>query len=77
VDPAGNTTSCEVRRQLARQFAIAARLYAEAVVMLTRDPGTVSNWDYGRLREAAEQAQARSESTGRAFEKHVDSHKCA
>ena len=68
--------SCFMRRNLGEQFATAARLYAEAVVVLTCDPATISRDEYDRLREATKQAQQRSEATERAFEQHVDSHDC-
>jgi hypothetical protein len=42
--------------------------------MLTGEQTTLSKRDYDRLREAAVQAQARSELMGREFEEHVDSH---
>jgi hypothetical protein len=64
---------CELRRQLAEEFAIAARLYAEAVVLLTRHP-TKSAQSYNRLLEATEKAHNRSEAAAMAFEEHVASH---
>jgi hypothetical protein len=80
-DPIGHGTArlrrcCEVRRQLAEQFAIAARLYAETVVDLTTI-ADIAQADYKRLCEAAEEAQRRSEAACVAFEEHVDSHRCA
>jgi hypothetical protein len=74
------------RRQLAEQFAIAARLYADSVALLTRDNGMMpSDKDngmmpsdkYHRLRKAAEEAQRRAELAGKSFEEHVDSHRCS
>ena len=77
--PAGNNIAlsrCETRRKLAEQFAINARLFAEAVVMLTRDPAKMVPGEYEQLRAAAEEAQGRSESIGREFREHVDAHGC-
>jgi hypothetical protein len=66
---------CEVCYQLAEQFAINARLYSEAVVLLTRDPA-MAGTEYEELREAAIQAQTRAEAAGIRFEEHVDTHRC-
>ena len=68
-------TCCELRRQLAEKFATAARLYAEAVVVLTRHP-TKSEQDYNRLLKTTEKAQNRSEAAAVAFKEHVALHKC-
>jgi len=73
--PANKASCCELRRQLAEQFAIAARLYAEAVVLVTRDP-QVMEGDYQRLCKEVMRAQARAESAGLAFEEHVSLHQC-
>jgi hypothetical protein len=67
---------CTARQQLAPQFDIAARLYAEAVVLLTRDFPVVSPEKYNQLRNAAETARRDAEAMGIAFEEHVDSHRC-
>jgi hypothetical protein len=67
--------SCELRRQLAEQFATAARLYAETVVLLTRNP-MKSEQDYNRLLEERKMAHNRSEAAAVAFEAHVASHQC-
>jgi hypothetical protein len=61
------TTSCQTRRELAEKFAIAARLYAEAVVELIREPNAPSRQAYSQLRANLEEAQRRSEAAGRAF----------
>jgi hypothetical protein len=66
---------CELRQKLADEFATAARLYAEAVVALTRFP-TTPQAKYDRFREKAEQAQVRVEQASTAFEEHVDLHRC-
>ena len=65
----------ERRRKLAEQFAIAARLYAEAVASLTSD-NALSPTEYDRLYKAAEDARCHSEQMRRAFEEHVASHRC-
>jgi hypothetical protein len=67
---------CESKRQLAEQFAAAARLYAESVALFTRSAVTQSSEQYNRLRRGAEEAQQRAEATGVAFEEHVDMHQC-
>jgi hypothetical protein len=61
------------RMQLAAQFATAARLYAEAVVLLTAN-SMKSPHDYNRLIQAVQQAQQRAESAMLAFQEHVDLH---
>jgi hypothetical protein len=63
-------------RELADQFAIYARLYAEAVVAFTRNPATMSPEKYIRLKAAVEDAQRRAEMMGIAYEDHIDSHRC-
>jgi len=66
-----NHVCCEAGRQLAEQFAISARLYAEAVVMLTCN---FSSEDYRRLQTDADEARQRSEDTRLAFEEHLKLH---
>ena len=61
---------------LADEFAIATRLYYEAVVGMTRNHVPMSRTDYVRLREAAEEAGRRVEAMRIAFEEHIDSHHC-
>jgi hypothetical protein len=68
---------CKARHELAQQFAIAARLYSEAVVLLTRESPAMSSEKYEQLRNAAEKAQRDAEAMGIAFEEHVDSHRCS
>jgi hypothetical protein len=65
---------CRARSELANQFAIAARLYAEAVVMLTR---LSQERDFSRIRQSAAAAQRRCEDARVAFEEHIDSHHCS
>ena len=65
---------CQVRRQLADDFATASRLYAEAVVILA---GSVdSGAEFESLRKLAREAQERAETAREAFETHVVSHHC-
>jgi hypothetical protein len=64
---------CALRQDLANQFAIAARLYYEAVVLLSQ---TASSMDFERLRAAARAAQERAATAGSAFEEHVNRHGC-
>jgi hypothetical protein len=70
------TTSCQTRRELAEKFAIAARLYAEAVIELVRESNAPSRQAYCQLRANLEEAQRRSEAEGRAFGEHIDAHGC-
>ena len=74
--PRAAVDCCDIRRHLAEQFALAARLYAEAVVSLTIQFMPISSNEYNRLTEAAEEARRRAAATGIAFEEHVDSHGC-
>jgi len=76
IEVAGPAVCCEMRRQLAEQSAIAARLYAESVALLTRPAGMKSPEEYDLLRKGPDEAQRRAEATGLAFEEHVDSHRC-
>jgi hypothetical protein len=65
---------CILRRQLAEAFATAARLHAEAVVLLTRN--SIDPRDYIHLVDLALKAQERAEAAGIAFEEHIRIHKC-
>jgi hypothetical protein len=65
---------CETRRQLAEQFAIAARVYAEVAVAFGSTD--LSRDDYIRLSGSALEAQARAHTAFAAFEKHVQLHGC-
>ena len=67
----GPGVCCHVKHKLAGEYATFARLFAEAVLLLTT--GTV---DIERLRSATRQAQRRAEAAGVAFEDHVDFHGC-
>ena len=60
---------------MAEEYAIAARVYAEAVVMLTRKAAN-SHVDYRQLVEATQKAQQRAEAAGTAFEEHLQLHGC-
>jgi hypothetical protein len=73
----GPSVYCESKRQLAEQFATAARLYAESVALFTRSADMLSLEQYNRLRKGAEEAQRRAEATGVAFEEHVVLHQCS
>jgi len=67
---------CAIRRRLAEQFAIAARLYGEAVVLYTGFEGPTADVEYIHLRDAAREAQQRAEVARVLFEEHVDLHRC-
>jgi hypothetical protein len=62
---------CHIRRKLAGEYATYARLFAEAVVLVTT--GTV---DIERLKAATREAQERVEAARVAFEEHMASHGC-
>jgi hypothetical protein len=70
----GTRTCCAVRLDLANKFAISARLYAEAVVILTSVVTSGSN--YADLRMTARRAQEHAEEARVAFEEHVAGHGC-
>jgi hypothetical protein len=65
-----------MRQKLAVEFAVHARLYAEAVVTLTQI-WSITDEQYKRLRNATEKAQVRAERASVAFEEHVEGHRCA
>jgi hypothetical protein len=67
---------CEIRDGLAQDFATAARLYAEAVVVLTISSATTSANQYDRLCQAVEEARRHSEAIGIVFQEHVNLHQC-
>ena len=67
----GFQTYCQVRSKLADEYATYARLFAEAVVLVT-----TSTVDIERLQEATRQAQERVEAARVAFEEHMASHGC-
>jgi hypothetical protein len=68
---------CRTRQELAEEFAVAARLFSEAVVSLAGHIGGMSDGEFNRLRTAAKTMQERAEAARVAFEEHVDSHRCA
>ena len=65
---------CEVRRQLAEAFAIAARVYAELAVKFV--VSGMSQEDHIRLCRRAEEARERAEAARVAYEEHVNWHRC-
>lgn len=67
---------CQIRLQLAEQFATATRLYYEAVVELTRASSHLPDRDYDRLWGNAIDAQECAEVAGTAFQRHVELHRC-
>jgi hypothetical protein len=64
VGVARSAVCCEIRRQLAEQFAINARLYAESVALFTRSAALQSPEQYNLLHKGAEEAQRQAEATG-------------
>jgi len=67
-------TCCPIRRNLVEQFAIAARLHAEAVVVLSHAVPAVV--DFAESCNAVEQARQECETAGAAFREHVATHGC-
>ena len=65
-------TYCAKRRDLGEQFALAARLYAEAVVVLTR--GVPAMPDFEESWGAVEQARQQCDEAGAAFRDHITTH---
>ena len=65
---------CAVRRDLANEFAICARLYAEAVVILAT--GVTSESNFEKLQMAVRLVQERAEEACVAFEEHVAGYGC-
>jgi len=59
---------------LGEQFALAARLYAEAVVVLTRTGPAIA--DFEESCGAAEQARHLCDAAGAAFRDHITTHSC-
>lgn len=71
---------CSIRRKLAEEFAIATRLYAEAVADLAKITHLSQSSGVKEIHDLfsrVEQAQRRSEAIGRAFKEHIDQHRCA
>jgi hypothetical protein len=65
---------CDVRHRLAEQFAMTARLFAEAAAHMA---GLVdSDGEYVQWREKTEAAQRRAETAYIALEEHIDQHRC-
>jgi hypothetical protein len=62
---------CHERRKLAEDFALAARLYAEAAVKLA-----LSREGYSRLSQITKDAQTRSVASYEALEEHIARHRC-
>jgi len=69
-----NGPFCPTRRELAGQFAIAARLYAETVVMLTSGGATAEDFDC--LSKSEDEAFARMTDARTAFRSHIGAHGC-
>jgi hypothetical protein len=65
---------CEQKRKLAEEFAIAARLYAEAAVRLA--VSGISRNDFSSLCKITKDAQTRSATAFAALEQHVAWHRC-
>jgi hypothetical protein len=65
---------CELQRTLAQEFALATRLYAEAVVALTELRGSATNSQ--ELHLNCQTARRRAEEARVAFEDHLRNHQC-
>ena len=74
MSPESKAISCEAKRQLAEEFAIATRLYYEMVVRMS-SPVADSDALEARSVDAA-QARRRAEAASTAFYEHVESHGC-
>ena len=68
--------SCNDRRKLAEQFAIAAREYSEAVARWVLHNSPPSHGEYSTLRSSVIEAQERCVTAGVEFEQHVAMHDC-
>jgi hypothetical protein len=68
--------SCNDRRRLAEQFALAAREHSDAVVRLVQHEGPPSHAEYGALRSVVNETRERCESAGVEFDQHVALHGC-
>ena len=73
---AGKTSACVEKRNLARQFAIAVRVYSATVATFTQSLDIVSGKDYDRLQAAADEARQISEAIRIELERHIESHGC-
>lgn len=73
---ASKANCCEIKRRMADEFALAAGLFAQAVVLFTSSDDRVSNDEYNRLGAASRAAQERAELARMAFEEHVNCHGC-
>ena len=69
-----SSLTCRARRELADQYAISARLYAETVVLLTRNPTTGQKFE--GLCRTAHEVWDRMEAARLAFEEHARTHGC-
>jgi anti-sigma factor RsiW len=67
---------CRTKRELAEQFATAARIYSETVARLARDSTQTAGTSYDQLCQLAINAQERAEAIGIAFEQHIEFHRC-
>ena len=66
---------CQIRLELANQYATAARLSSEAVAVMLAAP-IRTMLDYEGLRKRAAKAQEAAEAARIAFEEHVEMHRC-
>jgi hypothetical protein len=66
---------CDARRRLGEEYAIATRLYSEAVAHLTGSFG-ISDADFKKLRQNVSHAHQRAEQAMVAFTTHIETHKC-
>jgi len=73
--PLQSNQCCDIRRKLAEEFSVHARLFSEAVVQLTSYT-VLAPERYAKLREAVEKAQTRAEQASVQFEEHVERHRC-
>ena len=74
--PASIAVSCNDRRKLAEEFAIATRMYSDAVAELATHRGATSDPEYRRLQAVVDHALRESENTGTELQRHVAMHGC-
>jgi hypothetical protein len=73
---ATTTLSCKDRRKLAEEYAIATRVYSDAVARLAQHSGISSEEEYHSLRMIMVEARNQSENAAMEFERHLAKHCC-
>jgi hypothetical protein len=68
--------SCPIKTALLVAWRNAAESYSKTVSELSRQIGVVSKEDYGRLKQAAEEARRRSIEAQAKLDEHIHEHGC-